>query len=63
LTVVQVLNWNSHHIEDHISEVMTLVRDLSETLSTIKGNVKRTREILVDWSSRPLFERKENKVH
>eukprot|EP00884_Botryococcus_braunii_P022565 jgi/Botrbrau1/8993/Bobra.0148s0096.1 len=58
-----VLNWNSHHIEDHISEVMTLVKDLSETLNTIKGNVRRTREILAEWSSRPLFERKESKVY
>ncbi|KAK9808985.1 hypothetical protein WJX72_007373 [[Myrmecia] bisecta] len=60
---LQVLNWNSHHIDDHILEVMNLVKDVNETLTTVKGNVKRTSETLKDWSLNLMFERKEGKVY
>lgn len=59
---VQTLNWNSHHIDDYIMEVMALVRDVNETLTTIKGNVKRTSEVLAGWVANPMFDRKEGKV-
>lgn len=59
---VQTLNWNSHHIDDYIMEVMALVRDVNETLATIKGNVKRTAEVLAGWVANPMFDRKEGKV-
>jgi hypothetical protein len=32
---MQVVAWNSHRIEDRIPKVMTLVKDLSETLTTV----------------------------
>ncbi|DBB00313.1 TPA: Dynein beta chain, flagellar outer arm [Trebouxia sp. C0004] len=60
---LQTLNWNSHHIDDYIMEVMALVRDVNETLATIKGNVKRTSEVLAGWVANPMFDRKEGKVH
>ena len=60
--VLQTLNWNSHHIDDYIMEVMALVRDVNETLATIKGNVKRTSEVLAAWVANPMFDRKEGKV-
>ena len=56
------MNWNSHHIDDYIMEVMALVRDVNETLATIKGNVKRTSEVLAAWVANPMFDRKEGKV-
>ncbi len=62
LLAVQTLNWNSHHIDDYIMEVMALVRDVNETLATIKGNVKRTSEVLAGWVANPMFDRKEGKV-
>ena len=43
-------------------EVMALVRDVNETLATIKGNVKRTSEVLAGWVANPMFDRKEGKV-
>ncbi|KAL0038617.1 hypothetical protein WJX79_000048 [Trebouxia sp. C0005] len=60
---LQTLNWNSHHIDDYIMEVMALVRDVNETLATVKGNVKRTSEVLAGWVANPMFDRKEGKVH
>ena len=60
---MQTLNWNSHHIDAYIMEVMALVRDVNETLATIKGNVKRTSEVLAGWVANPMFDRKEGKVH
>lgn len=62
LLAVQTLNWNSHHIDDYIMEVMALVRDVNETLATVKGNVKRTSEVLAGWVANPMFDRKEGKV-
>ena len=62
LSHLQVLNWNSHHIDDYILEVMTLVKDVNETLATIKGNVKRTSEVLAGWGANPMFDRREGKV-
>ena len=59
---MQTLNWNSHHIDDYIMEVMALVRDVNETLATIKGNVKRTSEVLAGWVADPMFDRKDGKV-
>lgn len=60
--MLQTLNWNSHRIDDYIMEVMALVRDVNETLATIKGNVKRTSEVLAGWVDNPMFDRKDSKV-
>lgn len=46
------LNWNSHKIDDYVQEVMTAVKDLWDVLTTIKGNVKRTQDILKQWEVR-----------
>lgn len=43
-------------------ELMALVKDVNETLSTIKANVKRTQAILAEWSANLMFERKDAKV-
>ena len=57
------LNWNSHKIEDYISEVMAMLKDLNSTLVTIKGNVTKTRSILDKWEEKLMFERKDGKVY
>lgn len=59
---VQLLNWNSLRIDDQILEVMALVRDVNETLSTIKATVSSTQKILAGWLATPMFDRKEGKV-
>ena len=59
---MQLLNWNSLRIDDQILEVMALVRDVNETLSTIKATVSSTQKILADWLATPMFDRKEGKV-
>ncbi|CAG9462750.1 unnamed protein product [Pedinophyceae sp. YPF-701] len=57
------LNWNSHKIDDYISEVMSMVRELQNILNTIKGNVAKTSEILARWEADVMFVRKEGKVY
>ena len=53
------LNWTSLKIDDYIAEVMAAVRELSDILSTIKGNVKKTKAVLKGWVDKPLFIRKD----
>ena len=57
------LNWNSHRIEDFITDSMSMVKDVSHVLTTIKSNVERTRAILDKWASQPMFSRKDGKVY
>ena len=57
------MNWNSHKIDDYLAEVLAMVKDLSGTLTTIKNNVETTRDILSQWSSNLMFERKEGKTY
>ena len=38
------------------------MKDVNETLATIKGNVKRTSEVLAGWGANPMFDRREGKV-
>ena len=56
------LNWNSHKIEEYIAEVMGLLKELTQMLTTIKGNVKTTRTLLKKWSKQLMFDRKDGKV-
>jgi len=60
---LQSMNWNSHKIDDYLAEVLAMVKDLSGTLTTIKNNVETTRDILSQWSSNLMFERKEGKTY
>lgn len=57
------LNWNSHKIEEYIAEVMGLLKELTEMLTTIKGNVTTTHNLLKKWSKQLMFDRKEGKVY
>ena len=61
-TLAQGLNWNAHHLDGHIEEVMRLTRVVSDTLAAIKGNVSRIEEALKRLLKAPMFERKDGKV-
>ena len=62
MPLVQGLNWNAHHLDNHIEEAMRLTRVVSETLAAIKGNVDHIEEALRRLLKAPMFERKEGKV-
>ena len=59
----EILNWNSHKIDDYIGELMAMVKDLSNVLTTIKRNVENTCEVLSHWEKNSMFERKEGKTY
>ena len=59
----EILNWNSHKIDDYIGELMATVKDLSNVLTTIKRNVENTCEVLSHWEKNSMFERKEGKTY
>ena len=58
-----VLNWNSHHIDEYIAEVMSQVKEVDSILKTIKSNVESTIRILAVWSKKLMFDRKEGKTY
>eukprot|EP00898_Chlorokybus_atmophyticus_P007698 jgi/Chlat1/792/Chrsp104S01257 len=60
---LRTLSWNSHKIEEYITDVMIMVKELAAALGAIKSNVKKTRGILKKWEQSPLIERKEGKVY
>ena len=57
------LNWNSHKINDYIQEVMSAVKELNHILETIKGNVSKTRRVLLEWEENLMINRKEGKTY
>lgn len=59
---MQVLTWNSHSVDERISEAMSMVRELDELLKQIKGVEKRAHELAAEWSAHSLFERREGQV-
>lgn len=62
LSVLQVLNWNAHRIDDAISEAHSLVKEAADVLAVLKANVAQTRTILAAWATPEPFTRKEGKV-
>ncbi|CAD7696266.1 unnamed protein product [Ostreobium quekettii] len=60
---LQILTWNSPNIDDYIHEVMELVKEVESMLSTIKDNVKETKQILKTWETNLMFDRKEGRVY
>eukprot|EP00904_Undaria_pinnatifida_P003150 jgi/Undpi1/12836/HiC_scaffold_7.g02503.m1 len=53
----QNLNWRSTGIDAFIAEAMTEVKELSDTLAGMKGNLKRLEGMMKTWAAQPLFER------
>ena len=57
------LNWNSHKIDDYITDVMSMVKELHNTLTIVKGNIEDTKQILESWAKNKMFERVEGKIY
>jgi len=57
------LNWKSHSIPEFISQTMSVVKEASTVLSTIKKNVKDSSKILQLWVDNLLFDRKTVKTY
>ena len=55
---IHKMNWNSHKINDYLSEVMSGVKEVSHILFTIKNNVDKTTELLQEWASELMLQRK-----
>ena len=60
--MAQVLNWNSHRIDDAIAEAHGLLKEAADVLAVLKANVAQTRTILAAWATPDPFSRKEGKV-
>lgn len=58
----QVLNWNSHRIEEAVSICMADSRMVAETHAAIKSHLARVKAILVSWVSKLIVERKPGQV-
>jgi len=54
---VKALNWKSNGIEVFIEETMTEVREVSEMLQMLKGNLKSVEQTVSLWQTLPIFER------
>lgn len=59
---LQVLNWNSHSVDDYLFEATQLVKDVDGMLKAIQDNVTKTRSILQQWQRDLMFDRKEGRV-
>ncbi|KAL4716976.1 hypothetical protein ACJJTC_012787 [Scirpophaga incertulas] len=55
------LNWNSPDLLAHLQELHKLVESLYERMSKVQENLRKIKSILEEWSSQPLFERKNGK--
>ena len=51
------LNWKSNGIDNFITEAMSDVRAINNTMSVLKSNLRRVEVLLDGWKARPLFER------
>lgn len=62
LMTLQVMNWNSHHIEEAISDCYKVSKAVAETQAAVKGHESRIKAILSAWSSKLIVERKSGQV-
>ena len=51
------LNWKSNGIDNFITDVMSEIRTIDNTLGVMKSNLRRIETLLEFWTSKPLFER------
>lgn len=58
----QVINWNSHRIEEAVSICMAESRMVAETHAAIKSHLARVKAILASWVSKLIVERKPGQV-
>jgi dynein heavy chain len=53
----KALNWKSNGIDLFIGETMTEVREVSDMLQLLKGNLKLIEQTVGLWQTQPIFER------
>jgi hypothetical protein len=58
----QVLTWNLHHVEEHISSTTALVQEADELLKMVKGITSRAQRLAALWQDHSLFNHKEGQV-
>ena len=51
------LNWKSNGIENFITDAMSEIKTVDNTLSVMKSNLRRIETLLESWMTKPLFER------
>ena len=57
------MNWNSHRIEEAISDCYKVSKAVAETQAAVKGHETRIKAILSGWSSKVIVERKTGQVY
>jgi dynein heavy chain len=53
----KALNWKSNGIDIFIGETMSEVKEVSEMLQMLKGNLKAVEQAVSVWQTAPIFER------
>ena len=53
----KALNWKSNGIDIFIGETMAEVKEVSEMLQMLKGNLKAVEQAVAVWQTAPIFER------
>ena len=62
LRSVQVMNWNSHRIEEAVSDCYKVSKAVAETQAVVKGHETRIKAILAAWASKLIVDRKPGQV-
>ncbi|XP_039715553.1 dynein axonemal heavy chain 17 isoform X4 [Pteropus medius] len=55
------LFWNSEGVFDYIKEMREILHNLQNRMQKTKQNIENISQAMKDWSSNPMFERKDNK--
>jgi dynein heavy chain len=55
------LNWRSEKVSTYVRDLGQKVTSVSQTLNLVKSNVGKVSELMAQWLSNPLIERKDNK--
>nr|KAF6455670.1 dynein axonemal heavy chain 17 [Rousettus aegyptiacus] len=55
------LFWNSEGVFDYIKEMREILHNLQNRMQKAKQNIESISQAMKDWSSNPMFERKDNK--
>nr|XP_051697525.1 dynein axonemal heavy chain 17 [Oryctolagus cuniculus] len=61
LSAETTLFWNSEDVFQYIQEMREILHSLQNRIQRAKQNVEGVSQAMKDWSSNPLFERKDNK--
>lgn len=59
---LQMLTWNSHHIEERVKDASAAVKELQELLALVQGTTRQATDLAADWAAHSLIELKERQV-